>query len=119
MATLAQLGFKPGWYRGTTASTDGSWENIVLTPISTNHGFKHRTEIQTHILATVGGQKMAFTYWYAGSDTSRVAYYEGSSFTGDDSSRHGRPRITDSGTGAVQVRSTQAGQEILVKVEIV
>lgn len=119
MATLAQLGFKPGWYRGVTASADGTWENIVLTPISPNPGFKHRTESQTSILATVGGQKMAFTYWYAGSDTSRIAYFEGSSYIGDESSLPGRPRITDSGTGAVQIRSTQAGQEILVKVEIV
>lgn len=119
MATLAQLGFKPGWYRGTTTGTDGSWENIVPTPITPNPGFKPRSVNQPHILTTVGGQKMAFTYWYAGSDTSRIAYYEGSFYVGDDSSLPGRPRIIDSGTGAVQVRSTQAGQEILVKVEIV
>lgn len=119
MATLVQLGYQPGWYRGTTASTSGSWEYISLTPIVPNAGFKYRVENQTHILETVGGQKMAFTYWYAGSDTSRVAYHDGSSYIGDESSLPGRPRITDSGTGAVQIRSTQAGQEILVKVEIV
>lgn len=118
MATIARLGFKPGWYRGVTTGDSNSFENIVLEPVTPNPAFAPHSTLYSFLITSTGGQDIMFTYWYKGTDESRIAYREGTQFIGDVNSKPGVPRVMTSKNGYVQVRSTQVGQEVLVKVEI-
>lgn len=119
MAILGRLQGQTGWFEGVTVGSSGSVEHIDLTPVNTAPAFEYRLTYQNNIVRTKSGQAMAVTYFFAGSDRSRIAYYQGTSYIGDDTSAPSRPRITSGEGAGVQVWSSQAGQRILVKIELI